>query len=261
MAQTWKNVVLAFSGVIVYITLFTIFDCLFSEQIYAKFAACAVFAVLGGLYLRVVVKPPKRETILSKLFVVLMCCTVAAFVMASFLTTSLILSAGLNDAAYMASVAEKAELSTWVQTFSLCVSILLVPIAEEIIFRGFMYGQLATINKPLAFITSSAFFVLWHGTVVHIYPALLGGVIFACIYEKTKQLRFCVFAHMLYNAFTALLGFVDSRPFLNTWLVIGANVVCIGFVVFMFQTNATKAETLPKKHRTRKQGRTCKRIL
>ena len=260
MSKKWQNVVLAFSGMIVYTALFTIFDCLFSEQVYAKFATCAIVAVLGGTYLHVVVKPPKRNATITGQFVAISCVTLAIFIVSSFLTTSFVLSEGLNDVAYQNVVAKKAELSQWMQTFSLCVSVLLVPIVEEIIFRGFMYGQLATISKPLALMASSVFFVFWHGTIIHIYPALLGGIIFACIYEKTKQLRFCVFAHMLYNAFTALLGLVDSSKFQNAWLVIGVNAACVCCVALLFRTNATKVEALPKRHSSCKTSRTRKKV-
>lgn len=260
MSKKWQNVVLAFSGMIVYTALLMMCECLFEEQVYAKFAACTVGIILGTLYLHVVIKQPKREVALTGQFVAISCVTVAVFIAASFLTTSFILSTGLTDAAYQNAVSNKTNLPQDMQLFSLCISILLVPVVEEIIFRGFMYGQLATINKPLALIASSVFFVFWHGTIIHIYPALLGGIIFACIYEKTKQLRFCVFAHMLYNAFTALLGLISNDMFQNLWLVVGTNIVCAGCVALLFRTNATKIATLPPKTGTRKQSETRKKV-
>lgn len=254
MAEKAKTIVLAFSGMIVYTALYLAFGYMFAEPLYAKLAACIVGIIVGGLYLKTVIGCPKHDFSISQKFVGILCASVILFVVASFFTTSYALTSGLQDAVYTASIAAKTSLTTGQQALSLFVSIVLMPIAEELIFRGFMYGQLAAINKLMAIAFSSIFFALWHGTLIHIYPALFGGVLFACAYEKTKRLSVPILAHMSFNALTTLLG-LFSYSFITqaAWLVVIANVVCVATVVTLFRTDAQNIAAKPQKPKTRKE--------
>lgn len=254
MMEKAKTIVLAFSGMIVYTALYLAFGYMFAEPLYAKLAACIVSIIVGSLYLKTVIGCPKHDLNISREFVGVLCASVVLFATASFFTTSYALTSGLRDAVYTASVAAKTSLTTGQQVLSLFVSIVLMPAAEELIFRGFMYGQLAAINKPMAIAFSSIFFALWHGTLIHIYPALLGGVMFACVYEKTKRLSASMLVHMSFNALTTLLGLFDYFSATQTaWFVAVVNVVCVAAVVMLFRTNAQNVAAKPQKPKTRKK--------
>ena len=239
--QNFKNkakiVILAFSGMIVYTSLYLCFSCLFGERVLAKFVTCIICTIVGDLYIKTVLGYPAVEGDISRRFISASCVATILFVITSFFTTSYILTAGLQDAAYASTIMAKMDLPTGWHILSLIISVVLMPITEEIIFRGFMYRQLVTINKPLAIIFSSMFFAIWHGTIIHIYPALLGGVIFACLYDKTNKLRYSIVAHMMFNAVTTLLGiFKYPNVFGTMWFVIVVNVVCVVSIVLLFRT-------------------------
>jgi membrane protease YdiL (CAAX protease family) len=84
----------------------------------------------------------------------------------------------------------------------LCV---VVPIGEEIFFRGFVYGGLRTRwGAPLALLVSSVFFAAVHLQIVHAFPILLLGVVFALVYDRTGSLVPAIAAHGLNNLVAVL---------------------------------------------------------
>lgn len=90
--------------------------------------------------------------------------------------------------------------------------VLVVPLVEEIFWRGFLMRYLVKEDfqtvpfgtyRPLAFFGTALLFMLEHGTAD--YPAaFLAGVIYNAVAVKTKSLFACVIAHAVTNA---LLGF------------------------------------------------------
>ena len=79
----------------------------------------------------------------------------------------------------------------------LVISIIIIPIAEEIIFRGNVYRVLK--NRYDIFWATLVTCILWtimHGNIT----AAITGVLFIAIYEYTKSLGSCILAHIMTNA-------------------------------------------------------------
>jgi len=77
---------------------------------------------------------------------------------------------------------------------------LIGPVAEEVFFRGIVYGFLRRWGAPMAIILSTLAFVLAHP----IFPAIpitqvVGGVLFAVAYEVEKNLMAPITIHVLGN--------------------------------------------------------------
>jgi membrane protease YdiL (CAAX protease family) len=86
--------------------------------------------------------------------------------------------------------------------FLLCV---VVPIGEEIFFRGFVYGGLrARWGVPAALIVSTVFFAAVHFQLVHGFPIFLLGGVFALVYQRTGSLLPAIVAHGLNNVVAVL---------------------------------------------------------
>jgi len=81
----------------------------------------------------------------------------------------------------------------------------LVPVGEELFFRGFVYGALRRWGLPLANFLSAFFFAAVHQQVVHFLPIFLLGIILAWLYERTGSLLPSMLVHALNNA-VAILG-------------------------------------------------------
>jgi membrane protease YdiL (CAAX protease family) len=76
-----------------------------------------------------------------------------------------------------------------------------VPIGEEIFFRGFVYSGLRERwGIPVALGASSLFFAFVHFQLVHGVPIFLLGVLFALVYQRTGSPIPCIVAHGVNNA-------------------------------------------------------------
>ncbi|MEU6699387.1 type II CAAX endopeptidase family protein [Pseudonocardia sp. NPDC046786] len=88
---------------------------------------------------------------------------------------------------------------------------LLVPFAEELLFRGIGYGALRRYGVWVAVPASSAVFALAHGINVVLVVALLLGVVCALLYERSRSVWPAVVAHVVFNT----SGFVIAGLFLG----------------------------------------------
>ncbi len=81
----------------------------------------------------------------------------------------------------------------------------IVPIGEEIFFRGFIYGVLrARLRLPLAVGSSALLFAVVHTTWFHFLPILILGLILAILYERTRTLLPGIVVHSVNNVVALL---------------------------------------------------------
>lgn len=215
-SDRFKAVILSFSALIVYSSSMTAFGYIFDERLYCRLASALVTGLLGCLYLKTVLKEPAVYEPPDRRFLIASGVTIFIFVIASTFTTNVFLhmfTDGSNSA---------ESLSIGMTLLSIFMSVVIAPFAEEVIFRGFMCKQLSVFGQTNAIILSSVIFALWHGTVVHLYTAYFGGLILACIYSKTKKLRYSIFAHMLFNGMTLLVNAI-----INVYWRFDMLVVCV----------------------------------
>jgi len=75
---------------------------------------------------------------------------------------------------------------------------LVAPVAEEIFFRGILYGRLRKLGIPAALLISSAIFILAHPSAG--FTQSVGGVVFALAYERAGWLMTPIVIHVLGNS-------------------------------------------------------------
>jgi membrane protease YdiL (CAAX protease family) len=85
--------------------------------------------------------------------------------------------------------------------FLVCV---LVPIGEEIFFRGFVYGTLRRWGVATAVVLSALFFSAVHQQIVHFLPILVLGIVLALAYERTGSLLPAMVIHAVNNVVAIL---------------------------------------------------------
>ncbi len=82
----------------------------------------------------------------------------------------------------------------------LCVGVLIAPIAEEIFFRGILYGFFRRFGVAPALMISTLIFVLLHLVRQGIpLTQIVGGLLFAVAYEVEKNLFVPIVIHCLGN--------------------------------------------------------------
>ncbi|MGQ0550937.1 MAG: lysostaphin resistance A-like protein [Armatimonadota bacterium] len=82
---------------------------------------------------------------------------------------------------------------------------IVVPIGEEVFFRGLVYGGLrARWGKTVAALGSAVFFSAVHVQVIHALPIFVLGVILATLYERSGSLVPPIVAHGVNNVIAVI---------------------------------------------------------
>ena len=95
------------------------------------------------------------------------------------------------------------------------VGIIIAPLAEEIFFRGFVFGGLQQkYGWKTAAIFSSALFALAHMQLAVLIPTFLLGFVFAYLFHRTKSIWPGIILHFVVNSFAFgslyLLSFLEG---------------------------------------------------
>ena len=93
------------------------------------------------------------------------------------------------------------------------LAVIVAPICEEFVFRGYIYGTLKRYScRIFATITSALFFAVVHGNLWSLIPLFVVGIGLALIYEISGSLWASILTHMLFNGVTtATLIFVNVQ--------------------------------------------------
>jgi hypothetical protein len=87
----------------------------------------------------------------------------------------------------------------------------IVPIAEELCFRGLMLNQLSrAFSFWTANIMQAAVFGLIHGTPIQIAYAFFFGLLLGWMQRRTGQIKTVIIAHMVFNSAFFPLGFIPG---------------------------------------------------
>lgn len=80
-------------------------------------------------------------------------------------------------------------------------TILIAPVAEEVLFRGLLYPAIKRAGFPrLAWSLSAVLFAAVHVNLVTFVPLVFLALVFTWLYEHTGNLLSCICAHSIFNA-------------------------------------------------------------
>jgi membrane protease YdiL (CAAX protease family) len=101
---------------------------------------------------------------------------------------------------------EKQTAVLWMSTLFAAI---FGPVAEEIFFRGFMYGAIRkTLGVFWGMIITAAVFSFLHAHIVGFLPIMALGILLAYLYEKTGSLVPSMMVHIFHNVGMVLLVFL-----------------------------------------------------
>jgi len=81
-----------------------------------------------------------------------------------------------------------------------CIGGVIGPVAEELFFRGLLYGYFRRWGVFIAILLSTAIFVIGHALTAQIpFPQIIGGILFAISYEIEKNLITPITIHIAGN--------------------------------------------------------------
>lgn len=107
---------------------------------------------------------------------------------------------------------------TWVSRLVLgIITILLAPVAEEVLFRGILYPWIKQLGYPrLALWGSSLLFAAVHVNLMTFVPLTFLALALALLYERTNNLLASITAHALFNGFNFTLLYIFEEALNRT---------------------------------------------
>lgn len=131
----------------------------------------------------------------------------------------------------------------WGLPFYVFVSCVIAPIAEECMYRLFIYNRCLSVSGIVpAIIFSSLIFGILHGTLLHALFGTLFGIFLVCLYEFSgKHIGICIMAHAVCNFMSVFL----SASFVNSSILffIINTIVLFGMVAFLLWYVLSKGHT------------------
>ncbi|MBR3629587.1 MAG: CPBP family intramembrane metalloprotease [Oscillospiraceae bacterium] len=112
----------------------------------------------------------------------------------------------------------------------LVYSVIVAPITEELLMRGFVLKNLSRSNQHFGIIMTAFIFGIWHENVAQFLLAFVAGCLFGYMAVKHDSLVPCIICHMVVNLFAELFGIFEDYG-----LEIGTKIsefVYFGMVIF-----------------------------
>lgn len=112
------------------------------------------------------------------------------------LTTTVLVSSGVSLGPY----AGRGDVSGHEAAAYAFLTVFLAPVCEELFVRRFLFGNLLSLMPcGAALFIQAAVFSLLHGSQIHLYSALVTGLLFGAVYLYTGSAAACMLVHGTYN--------------------------------------------------------------
>jgi membrane protease YdiL (CAAX protease family) len=127
------------------------------------------------------------------------------FIFVGILGNILVEYIGVPAPQSFALVVEGAD-SPWQLGLLILLGGFIVPLKEELIYRGLIYPPLRkAYGKASGVILTALFFGVMHFDLIRFLPLFLGGMVLTWLYEKTQSLWTSIIAHGVWNILMTIL--------------------------------------------------------
>lgn len=249
----------------------------FTVYIFTTFVCTFIFAIIYGIInINTVTQDQFNVSMLKNAFLITAAAAIMGFVIyvlifrkkeinlfqrcsfrkISFKNSSLIVFASLGLALLSGSLVNLliSKFPSYMETSSAIESnttsilgilsvVLVIPIFEEVLFRGLIYNELKThLNIIIAIILQGAIFAVSHGNMLQGIYTFIMGVVLAIVYNKTGSIVAPILFHITYNLLGAIilpiiLSGIDG--YYIVFLVLGSIITAFSLVL-IFKNNVKK---------------------
>lgn len=114
--------------------------------------------------------------------------------------------------------------------------LVIAPVSEELMFRGFVYGSMRAARYKViaAAAASSGLFALLHGTISQLVPTFLAGMLFCLIYEATGVVWYSVAGHSFYNLLALLSPYIALPSWMGSVWMAPVYIAVIVGLLYLF---------------------------
>lgn len=145
------------------------------------------------------------------------------------------LSFGVSPISQSYATAPQYDTPYFIST--IIMTVIIAPIAEELLFRGVILGGLSRISGRFAIFMSAAMFGLMHGNLPQAFCAFVMGVLFGYAAVKTDSLVLPIAGHIMANLISTSTMFVEyflGEDMSNTyWFAVLGLFGLIGLICFI----------------------------
>ena len=113
------------------------------------------------------------------------------------------------------------------------VLILLAPITEEPIFRGFVLRAWLRRGTALGLVLSGVLFASFHFQLASLIPLTFLGVALGLLALRSNSLYSSVIAHICYNTIGTLFLVIPTLYETSEWLIIGAGIIATPLAILL----------------------------
>lgn len=109
---------------------------------------------------------------------------------------------------------------------------IMVPIVEEVIYRGLVYKRsLRYLTPRQAMVFSAVVFGIFHFNLIQGVYAFVLGIVFAYVYQKYQNLNYCILMHAFANGTAVIMQYFSVSNFINRYILLYAIVMVLELTV------------------------------
>lgn len=139
------------------------------------------------------------------MFLALMCTYVVSIFLQAFIMD------GFDAIGYTPFTADYVEDNSPSYLFTtFLTSVILAPIAEELMFRGIILRRLCVVSQSFGIFVSALFFGMMHGNILQTVLGFLIGIVFAYADIKANSLIPSILGHMFINSMPTITVFLQQ---------------------------------------------------
>ncbi|MBE6935208.1 MAG: CPBP family intramembrane metalloprotease [Ruminococcaceae bacterium] len=128
------------------------------------------------------------------------------------------------------------------------VTVLFAPILEEVIFRGLAFTRFCRVMPPMAaLLLSAVIFGAFHGALIWMIYAIIGGAAMTLVYMKYRSLYASILMHMVFNVVGGYLVTLIVTPSAAVDLLILGAAAAVLAGVSLYLLRVPYEKLAPKK--------------
>lgn len=128
------------------------------------------------------------------------------------------LFSGVGIVLYEPDLGSETDLKTAV--LSAIYSIIVAPITEELLMRGFVLKNLSRVSQRFGIVMSAFLFGIWHENVAQFLLAFTGGLFFGYITVKHDSLVPSIICHMAVNSFAEFGSIFEDNGWETAYMLL-----------------------------------------
>ncbi len=191
---------------------------------------CAILYVKKQIFLKICTGNIKIRLCKSTYIIWLI-----VFIFSSILSSSL--TAVLENAFNISQVKIMPQ-TVFAILFMFCYMCIIIPITEEILFRGLLQTMFQKVNVTFSIIVVSLIFTFMHKSIVQMPAIFLQSIILCIVFYKTKKILVCILFHFINNTIAFFMLLLQKQiPIVFSSVV---SIIVLTAIFFIWHTNVLK---------------------